>query len=181
MDFACGVGRHAILFEEFQIDAFGVDVSNVAIEKAKRNASFFNFERLRERFSVLDSNELPFENNFFNFSVAESCLDSMTFENAKTFFKELMRVSSDYVYLSLISFDDKNPVGETILNTEHERDTIQYFFNENKIKELVDDISCHLIYFKISKQVKWINQANQDFIAFLRNEIWLVIKEKEQI
>ena len=38
LDFGCGVARSAILMEEFGIEAYGCDISSIAIEKAKQNA-----------------------------------------------------------------------------------------------------------------------------------------------
>lgn len=171
LDFGCGVGRHAILFEEFDIEAHGVDISSVAIDKAKQNAAFFGFKGLRDRFLVLNDTNLPFENNSFNFSVAESCLDSMTFQNARAYLQELIRISSDYVYVSLISFDEMNPVGETVIDTDHEKGTIQYFYDESKISELIKDIKCEIIYFKKISEVSEYDDASESrFFIVLKNK-----------
>ncbi len=51
-------------------------------------------EDLEGRFSVVDNDEqiLKFKDKFFDFVVAESCLDSMPFEVAKRYIIELKRV-----------------------------------------------------------------------------------------
>ena len=49
----------------------------------------FWFKKLADRFSVLENITLPYKENYFNFSVAESCLDS-DIEIARDYFKELI-------------------------------------------------------------------------------------------
>ena len=103
LDFGCGVARHAILMDEFGIEAYGLDVSDSAIKKARENCKSFGLEKLINRLNVIKDHKILFEDNFFDFSIAESSLDSMTFENAKIYFKEISRVTKKYIHLTLIS------------------------------------------------------------------------------
>ena len=98
LDFGCGVTRSAILMEEFGIESYGVDISSNAIEKAKDNASSFGYDALSSRLQTIDSNELPYDDNFFDISIAESCLDSMSFGNASALVNEISRVTKKYIY-----------------------------------------------------------------------------------
>lgn len=171
LDFACGVGRHAILFEEFDIDGYGVDISSVAIKKAKENAKLFGFKKLADRFLVLENSTLPYKENYFNFSVAESCLDSMTFEIARDYFNELIRVSSSYIYISLISSDKNNPVGESTIETKHEEGTIQYFYHEDRIAELIKGSNCDTVYLKkISEISEYDNSSESRFYCIFKKK-----------
>jgi len=136
LDFACGVGTHCTTFADFEIDGYGVDISQVAIAIAVRNARLKAIAA--DRFNVLDGQDqtLPFDDNFFHFSVAESCLDSMPFEVARKYVTELKRVSQQYIYASFIGRDDAIASDEFIVTTEHENGTVQSVFDPGKIADL---------------------------------------------
>ena len=53
LDFGSGVGVHSMLCEEFGLEAYGVDISNIAINKAKFNAKTRGFDELSDRFIIL--------------------------------------------------------------------------------------------------------------------------------
>lgn len=149
LDFGCGIGRQAILFKQFNIESWGVDISSVAIEKAKILAQSFGFD-MHDRFLVVDKTVLPFTDNFFNFTISDSVLDSMPFETAKEYIKELDRTVTNFLYISLISGSNK----EVEVMTEHEKGTIQSYFTEDKINQLIQGTS-----WKI-KQLNEISETN---------------------
>lgn len=140
LDFACGVGIHAIAVEEFGFISYGVDISEVAIDKAKVNALQKGNKNLGNRFSVLDKNykKLPFSDKFFDFSIAESCLDYMTFENAKYNFEELKRVTKHYIYFSLAGASSNNNISEQKLSTtKHQEGLYTCYFDKSLISMLI--------------------------------------------
>tara|TARA_B100000029_G_C17526128_1_gene941703 strand:- start:965 stop:1684 length:720 start_codon:yes stop_codon:yes gene_type:complete len=143
LDFACGLGVHSILCEEFEIECFGVDISKTAIHKAQKNARGKGFNELSDRFLILDESktELPFIDNYFDFAIAESCLDSMYFEIASEYYKEIKRVTKKYIYFSLIAADSEieNRFEDIVLDRDLERGTIQSYFNLDRINELIGD------------------------------------------
>ena len=136
LDFACGVGTHGIAFADFGIEPYGVDISKTAISYAKNNA----FEKgvSAEHFIVLNSSQqaLPFKDNFFDFVLAESCLDSMPLSIAKNYVSEIKRVCNGLVYASLIGKSDDMNADEFLVSTIHEKGTYQTVFDENKISSL---------------------------------------------
>jgi ubiquinone/menaquinone biosynthesis C-methylase UbiE len=144
LDLGCGIGRQTILFEEFGIEGYGVDISSVAITEAKKLSENMGFE-LNDRFQVLDKVEIPFDNLFFDFAISDSVLDSMEFTFAKKYLNELDRVVKQYVYISLIASiklpDGSDFDGEIIVNETHENGTIQSFFTPSKIQELLSETS----------------------------------------
>ena len=138
LDFAC---VHSILCEEFGIFSIGIDISKTAISKAKAHARQRGFEALSERFLVIDKDNasLKFTDNSFDFSIAESCLDSMYFEHAQNYFKELVRVTQSKIFFSVIGFDgDTVPaVRDTLVKSSHEYNTIQSYYDYDQILELI--------------------------------------------
>ena len=152
LDFGSGFGVHSMLCEEFGLEAYGVDISKIAINKAKFNAKTRGFDELSDRFIVLhpDEPKLPFEDDFFDLSIAESCLDSMYFEIAKDNYREIRRVTKRFVYFSLIGFDSLSKEEfenkDVVLSTKHEFKTIQSYYNLNRIKLLLEDDFHKLVY-----------------------------------
>ena len=63
----------------------------------------------------------------------------MYFEHAQNYFKELIRVTKAKIYFSVIGVNEKySPVvGDTLVQTAHEYNTIQSFYNYNQIVELI--------------------------------------------
>jgi ubiquinone/menaquinone biosynthesis C-methylase UbiE len=148
LDFACGVGTHCITFADFEVDGWGVDISQNAIQQAKRNALTRGLSR--DRFIMLDADgqKLPFENDHFDFVVAESCLDSMPLNAAKNYISELKRVCSGVIYASLIGADESMQSNEFEVQTAHEFGTYQTVFNEEKIASLFGSSVSNFSYFE---------------------------------
>jgi SAM-dependent methyltransferase len=145
LDFGCGIGRQTILLEEFGIEAYGIDISEKAIKMAKELAVYMGFPKLAERLRVYDGLKIPFEDNFFDFTISCGVLDSMHFELAKTLMKEVDRVTKKLAFITLISGDNdrfyREYNGEEIVETEHERGTIQSYYNWSKVLKLIEETS----------------------------------------
>lgn len=140
---------------EFGIDAYGIDISENAISEAKNVLSAANFNP--EKVSIYDGNNIPFENNFFDFTISEGVIDSLSFALAKKLLKEIERVTKKYFYFSLISSSSislfnlnlkksRDFNGEIVVQEEHEFGTIQSFYNIKKIKELIAETKFKIIW-----------------------------------
>lgn len=160
LDFACGVGTHAIVCDDFGIESYGVDISQVAIDKARKNATISGCEALGKRLSLItnDQQKLDFEDNFFDVTLAESCLDSMPYAVARKYFAELRRVTTGYIYFSVISArGDNREVGEEIVSGQHEKDTVQTYFDVELIQDLT---SSDMDDFLMLKEVSELDVKN---------------------
>ena len=158
LDFGCGIGTHAIIFNDFEIEAFGIDLSEVAISKAIKNASKKGLKN--NKFLVQSSNTqvLPFKNNYFDFVLAESCLDSMPFDLAKLYIAELKRVTNGLIYASFIGKDPTIPSNEFVVKTQREMGTIQSVFNQEKICNLFGTTKKKFVYFSLIDQTDCISK-----------------------
>ena len=158
LDFGCGIGTHAIIFNDFEIDSFGIDLSEVAISTAIKNASKKGVKS--NQFLVQPSNikVLPFKDNYFDFVLAESCLDSMPFDLAKLYIAELKRVTDGIIYASLIGQDPTMPSNEFVVKTQREMGTIQSVFNQEKICKLFGTTKEKFIYFSCIDQTDCISK-----------------------
>jgi SAM-dependent methyltransferase len=154
LDYGCGIGRHAVLLEEFGLEAYGVDLSEKSIALARGLAGHMGFPALGARLRPGSGRTLDFEDDYFDLCIAESCLDCMPFEVARGIVRELDRVTKYLGYVTLYSGD----------NSEHHREfagevrvaeplacgTVRCFYNWARIGELIGGTawriaSAHLI------------------------------------
>jgi ubiquinone/menaquinone biosynthesis C-methylase UbiE len=141
LDYGCGIGRQAIFMEEFGLEAYGVDISTEAIEMAKQMAKFSGFPQMSERFSTGNGSSIDFSDQYFDVTICEAVLDSMPFELAKKNISEISRVTKKLAFISLIS--GKAGIagdafsGEEVVQTEHEKGTVQCYYDDDKISELL--------------------------------------------
>lgn len=177
LDFGCGIGRQTFLLAEFGFDAYGCDISKVALEKAQQLSSKFDFNP-KDKFLFIESQRLPFEDKTFECSISDCVLDSMSFENAHSSLKELARVTSGYIFISLIGAkanhtDGKKP-GDFIVEDEFEQGTIQSYYNRERIDELLDKSGLKI------KDLYSVYTANQsDEIIYER--YYITLKSNESI
>lgn len=176
LDFGCGIGRTTILFHEFDIEGYGIDISQNAIENAKIFAKSFNFD-LNNFFQVYNGKEIFFDDEYFDFIVSDCVLDSMPFELAKKLVKDIDRITKKYFFISLISMESKglfkcinnDNIHEIEVNEEHEKGTIQSLFNKEKIDELIKDTN-----FKI----KWCELHNiENYDNYIHGRWYLVLEK----
>jgi len=176
LDFGCGIGRNTLLFEEFNICGYGLDISTNAISIAKEMAAHFypaNPE-LQNRFLLIDREILPFDDDYFDFAVSDSVLDSMYFTIAKKIVKELDRTVKKYLFITVISDpkDDSENGKEIIVNSDHENGTVQSFFTLPKISKLVDGTRW---------KIKWVSLIKEcQLTTKTENERYYIVLEKQQ-
>jgi SAM-dependent methyltransferase len=138
LDLGCGIGRHIVFASEMGLDSFGIDLSPVAVKTARQ---WTNFD---EKIVVGSATNLPFPDNCFDIILSHGVLDSMRFEIAQAVTLECSRVlhPAGLFYCDLISADDcrhgREFAGEETVSTQHERDTIQSYFNFAKIQKLFE-------------------------------------------
>ena len=146
LDLGCGIGRHVIYCEEMGLDAYGIDLSEEAINFARTWLTNKGIENPAGKILQADIRHLPFPDSFFNYAVSHGVLDSMHFEVAQDSVSELARtlISGGLFYCDLISGDDslhsREYCGEDVVTHDHEQGTVQSYFNFTKIKELFDGL-----------------------------------------
>ena len=143
LDLGCGIGRHVIYLHEVGFESHGIDLSSEAIRAAQAWGTHMGIPS--DRFVEGNSNVLPWNAGYFDCVVSHGVLDSMPFATARTTMAEIDRVvaADGLVYVDLISGDDdrheRGFAGEEVVEGDHEKGTIQSYFDEKKIDELVSD------------------------------------------
>jgi len=143
LDFGCGIGRHVRLLNEFELDSYGFDLSNIAIDYAKNMFTELKLNNLISKVRVADIQNLPYKDEFFDFMLSHGVLDSMPFNIARTGLIELHRclMKNGLIYFDLISTEDTSFEGnyEKIIKSKHENNTIQSYFDIEKIEKLIEN------------------------------------------
>lgn len=145
IDLGCGIGRHVKFLYEYGLDAYGIDLSDIALETARQIFYKQNLTCLNDKLFLGSLTKMPFQNNFFDFAVSHGVYDSMPFEVAKSSMQETSRClkKGALFYLDLVAGDDNNHFpefcGEEVVDTAHEKGTIQSFFNWTKIINLLSN------------------------------------------
>lgn len=85
LDIACGLGRLLEASKDYNVKPYGIDISSVAIMKAKERFPDFNL-------SVANAEKLPFENNTFDIITCIGSLERMI--NTQNALKEMLRVGN---------------------------------------------------------------------------------------
>jgi len=145
LDLGCGIGRHVMYLDDMNFEAYGIDLSDEAINLAKEWCEKLGKHELKNRLVVGTVTNMPYEDNFFDFVISHGVLDSMTFDIAKEAIEDTCRVmkKEGLLYFDVVSGCDyehyREYDGEEIVETEHENGTIQSYFNWNKINLLIGD------------------------------------------
>jgi ubiquinone/menaquinone biosynthesis C-methylase UbiE len=141
LDVGCGIGRHVRLINEFGLNAFGFDLSTESIRVAKEHFLKQNLKELVHNVVIADIAKLPYEDAEFDFMLSHGVIDSMPFNIAKKGMSELYRVakSGAKIYIDLVASTDSSFKGEheKIVNDTHENGTVQSYFNQERIDELI--------------------------------------------
>ena len=83
LDAGCGGGRNLIWFLKNEMEIYGIDKDEDAINYLKAQNNHLN----KERFLVADMTHIPFENNFFDHVISSAVLH---FAKSVSHFKEMM-------------------------------------------------------------------------------------------
>jgi SAM-dependent methyltransferase len=155
LDVGCGVGRHLVFGSQMGLQMWGFDLSQRAVDVAKRWLLRFEDSLTDDRVIVTDIRDLPWPDGFFDHALSDSVLDSMSYEIATLGIAQVARVlkPGGYFYCNLIArlgAQDGNDdfAGESIVTATHEHGTVQSYFNEAKGRALLEPafevLSCFL-------------------------------------
>lgn len=139
VDYGCGPGRHIIAMQEHQIQAHGIDLSDIAVADAN---ALLLANGHSETAVVGSLSEMQFANEQFDLGICHGVLDHMTSNIRAESIGEILRTLKKQakVLISFISEND-SAFGEgkqieestwTVANG-YEKDLPQAFFNEQKI------------------------------------------------
>lgn len=123
LEIGCGTGANIWYLTREGFDAYGIDGSRTAIEKAKQ---YLAEEKLSAKLYVGDINNLPFESNYFDGVIDIECLYCNDFKSSQKILYEIHRVLKNKGKLFSRSFSDKMFTG------------VEYNINKYEFKNVKD-------------------------------------------
>lgn len=147
LDLGCGIGRHIVFSHQYQCEVYGVDLSIEAIQFARKWATSSGVVDAEARIQQSDISNMPFANDMFDFVISHGVLDSMYLSICEKAVREVHRVlrPGGLFYCDLISGDDSRHFrefsGEQQVEAQHEKGTIQLYFNYGLINKVFSAFS----------------------------------------
>lgn len=145
LDIGCGAGRHIKFILENGYFCYGVDISSKALSYAKSMLDLEKYTNKDYKLFNCNSSQIPLPSETIDYIIAEATLDSMPdFDIKKTIIEaERLLKKNGLIYCSLIKLENKKDLGLNYkylgngnyqVNTKHEKNTIQVFFDKKKIE-----------------------------------------------
>lgn len=144
LDAGCGIGRNIVFGRAMGLKLWGIDLSLQATETAKAWLHLSGFGDSAELVVQGDMRELPWGDGYFDHVLSDSALDSMSGDIVRAGTAELARVlkPGGLFYCNLISGQQTGLPAEfaddQVVDTTHEKGTIQAYYNLDRIHELFD-------------------------------------------
>lgn len=147
LDLGCGNGRHVWLAAKEGFDAYGIDLSQHAIDLAKNWMSGDNLAYKDLRSGNI-AEALPYEDNFFDIIISYGALDHMALDESKKAIGEARRVlkSGGLILLKLearssftSAYGKEIAKNELILDKPAEKGILQHFFDKDEVADFVNN------------------------------------------
>lgn len=139
VDYGCGPGRHMVAMQQHQIQAHGIDLSNVVVAGAN---ALLRENGYPENAVAGSLSEMQFANDQFDLGVCHGVLDHMTLKTRAKSISEIFRTlrKKAKILISFISendsaFGEGTQIDETTwtVSDGYEKDLPQAFFNEERV------------------------------------------------
>ncbi|MCG3137374.1 MAG: hypothetical protein HJJLKODD_01218 [Phycisphaerae bacterium] len=143
MDYGCGIGRMAILMQEFGLEAYGTDISEKSITLARQLAEHHGYPQMRERLTVGRGESIDYPDEFFDVIISEGVLDCMPHTTARKITGEISRVCKRLAYFSVDCGDNsehyREYAGEEFFQNRNHTSpgTMHNYYNWAKVQELL--------------------------------------------
>ncbi len=144
LDLGCGHGRHVILLAEQGYKAYGLDISDVALDFAKRRLKSVG---LKARLTIGSGTDLPYVDERFELVISHGLIDHVTLTESQRIVSEANRVlkAEGLFYVDLIStlesgYKTGEPIGDKtyVITDGDEKGAIQRFFDIDDVLALLD-------------------------------------------
>lgn len=181
LDLGCGNGSAVHFLAKNDFETYGIDISKDAINIGK---DYLKKESLKAELKVASCDDLPFEEDFFDFITCFGVLDHVETSIAKKSIEEVSRIlkPNGLFFITLCSISSslfgkgKQTEKHTyVLEEGPEKGEIQHYFDLEEIQELLDGFDIkdirHSLEHKYDGKLNRIETNGRWFITGeLRNE-----------
>jgi SAM-dependent methyltransferase len=148
LDIGCGNGKYIILAAKEGIDSYGIDISPIAIRKAKKEAAK---QKVQASFRVGDALNMPYPKNYFDAAIDFSCFTHFYTKDWNKYFRQVRRIlkpngyfllsvwSKNSTMLSEVNFDPKTSKSNWSLSKAEgvAGHLYSYYFTKKKLISLL--------------------------------------------
>tara|TARA_Y100000591_G_C21787991_1_gene674920 strand:- start:377 stop:1045 length:669 start_codon:yes stop_codon:yes gene_type:complete len=141
LDVGCGAGRNIAYLVENGYNVTGIDISKIAINQAKKFLNYKKIPKNKYFLKCTSSADFFLKKKFFDVIISCASLDSMpTNEINQTIKKiEILLKKKGFLYVDLMGIKQKRKGKflnkfDQIVKENHEKGTIQSYWNLNRIK-----------------------------------------------
>ena len=176
LDIGCGIGSITKYLTKQNVEVYGIDTSTASIELAQQNLPHITF-------LSYDGNEIPFEDNSFDFVFCSNVLHHIDVEKRDAFLSTAMKKVKFRGYLGIIEHNPYNPLTrKSVSNCSFDdgcilekRNTLEKRFEQLGYKYFGRYILftpfVSALFFKIDCLLKYIPLGAQYFICVPQNEV----------
>jgi len=175
LDLGCGNGSAVHFLAKNDFDTYGIDISKDAIDIGKE---YLKEENLKAELKVASCDNLPFEENSFDFITCFGVLDHVETSIAKKSIEEVRRILKPkglfFITLCSISsslFDKGEKTGKHtyVLEEGPEKGQIQHYFDIEEIQELLEGFDIidirHSIKHQYDGKIQGLGTSGRWFIT----------------
>lgn len=164
LDIGCGNGKHMILAAKAGLDAYGIDISPIAIKQARKSAIK---QKVKVNFKVGNALAIKYPKNYFDAIVDFSCFTHIHKPYWNKYFKQVLKVlkPKGYYLLSVWSKNSSNLSEIKGFNPKKSKRK----WSITKREGLAGALYCY--YFTKSDLIKLLKRKK--FKIFLINEVLL--------
>ncbi len=176
LDLGCGNGRNTKYILENGFSVVGIDLSKTAINNTRKLLKKNKCNPSRYKLINMGSDNFRCRTNFFDYIISDCTLDSMPVNEFKKTLTLIFNTikTNGLVYLNLINIKSVTHKGkflnkyDFLINSKHEKNTIQSYFDKKRIKESFNQ-------FKILENYEIIKLKNK---KILDARFHLILKKK---
>lgn len=157
LDLGCGPGAHSWYLAKEGFDVYGIDGSQIAIEKLKDR---LKKEKLNGSFIVGDAIKLPYEDKFFDCIIDSAAIQHNKSKNINKILEEVFRTLKDGgKFFGMMVCEDKRIEKNYGKITFFKEDEIKRLFE--KFKEVKIDYCCYTDNNGKEYHKSWLVQATK--------------------
>lgn len=182
LEYGCGVGGRAYQLAESGVQVTGIDISEVAIEKAKESAREHGVDI---DYRVMNAEELNFENENFNLVFGSGILHHLDIDKAYSEIARVLKSDGEAIFFEPLGHNSlinayRNSTPEMRSDDEHpllmhELEKLEEFFDEVDIEHFGLTSIAGALFSPLTKPLQLLDKGLFSVFPFIKKYSWIVV------